>query len=73
MIVKISAEYQVTIPPEVLDAMGVGPGDQLELTKYSGGLLLRPRLVDYSRLGTLRDKIPSGHPPFDIQAFRERQ
>ena len=34
------------------------------------GSILRPRRIDYSRLGTLHGKIPSGHPPFDIEKFR---
>ena len=36
------------------------------------GYLLRPRHIDYSRLGTLREKVPAGHPPFDIHSFRDR-
>ena len=71
MIVKITAKRQVTFPARVLDALGVGPGDQLELQEGTEGFVLRPRRIDYSRLGTLRDKIPSGHPPFDLQAFRD--
>ena len=31
MIVKITSKRQVTFPARVLDALGVGPGDQLEL------------------------------------------
>ncbi len=31
MIVKVTAKRQVTFPKHVLDAMGVGPGDRLEL------------------------------------------
>ena len=72
MIVKITSKRQVTFPARVLDALGVGPGDQLELEEGAGGFVLRPRRIDYSRLGTLRDKIPPGHPPFDIAAFREQ-
>ena len=52
--------------------MGVGPGDQLQLIPGSDGYLLRPRRIDYSRLGTLRDKIPDVHPPFYIRSFRDR-
>ncbi len=70
MIVKITSKRQVTFPAKVLDALGVGPGDQLELTETSDGYILRPRRIDYSLLGTLRDKIPPGHPPFDIRDFR---
>ena len=73
MIVKITSKRQVTIPEKVLDSLGVGPGDVLEVTEASDGLFLRPRRIDYSRLGTLNDKIPSGYPIFDIHAFRERR
>ena len=72
MIVKITSKRQVTFPARVLDALGVGPGDQLELEEGPGGFVLRPRRIDDSRLGTLRDKIPPGHPPFDIEAFRKQ-
>ncbi|MBC9868877.1 MAG: hypothetical protein F7B06_11065 [Opitutae bacterium] len=71
MIVKITSKRQVTFPARALDAMGVGPGDQLELQKSSEGFILRPRRIDYSKLGTLRDKIPPGTPPFDIRKFRD--
>ena len=73
MIVKITREHQVTLPSRVLDALGVGPGDQLELIEDTDRLILRPRRIDYSRMGTLRDKIPYGHPPFNIATFRERR
>ena len=43
-------------------------------TTHTGpdGYLLRPRRIDYSRLGTLRGKIPDGHPSFNIRIFRNR-
>ena len=72
MIVKITLRRQVTFPARVLDVMGVGPGDQLELEEGTGGFILRPRRINYSRLETLRGKIPPGRPPFDLQAFREQ-
>ncbi len=72
MIVKITAKCQVTLPDHVLEAMGVRPGDQLELIETPDGYLLRPRRIDYSRLGTLRDKIPADQPPFDIRQFRAK-
>ena len=71
MIVKITSKRQVTFPARVLDALGVGPGDQLELNEGPDGFILRPRRIDYSRLGTLRSKIPPGHPSFDIDTFRK--
>ena len=70
MIVKITSKRQVTFPARVLDALGVGPGDQLELNEGPDGFILRARRIDYSRLGTLRSKIPLGHPPFDLAKFR---
>ena len=72
MIVKITSKRQVTFPAHVLDRLGVKPGDHLELTEGPDGYILRPRRIDYSRLGTLREKIAPGHPPFDIRKFRER-
>ena len=72
MFVKITSKRQVTFPARVLDALGVGAGDQIELLEGPDGFSLRPRRIDYSRLGTLRDKIPAGHPPLVMRDFRER-
>ena len=72
MLLKITSKRQVTLPTHVLDALGVGPGDPLQLIPSPDGFLLRHRRIDYSRLGTLRGKIPEGQQPFDIRAFRER-
>ena len=72
MQLRITSKRQVKIPAHVLDAMGVGPGDQIELIETPGGYLLRPRRIDCSRLGTLRGKIPDGMPPFDIRTFRAK-
>lgn len=62
MIVKITSKRQVTFPARVLDALGVGPGDQLELEEGPDGLLLRPKHIGYTRLGTHGDKNSPGHP-----------
>ena len=72
MLVKITSKRQVTFPAHVLESMGVRPGDRLEISEGPDGYLLRPRRIDYSRLGTLRNKIPEGHPAFDVRAFREK-
>ena len=72
MIVTITSKRQVTFPARVLETLGVGPGDKLELVESPDGFILRPRRIDLSKLGTLRDKIPRGHPPFDIRKFREQ-
>ena len=69
MIVKITAKRQVTFPARVLEAMGVGPGDSLELEEGPDGFVLRPKRIDYSLLGTL--EVPPGYPLFDIRKFRE--
>lgn len=50
MIVKITSKRQVTFPAQVLDALGVGPGDQLELEERAGGPALRPASL-------LRDRV----------------
>ena len=72
MIVKITSKRQVTFPARVLDALGVGPGDQLEIVEGPDGFALRPRRIDHSRLGTLRDKIRRGRGTLDLQDFREQ-
>ena len=71
MLVKITSKRQVTLPARVLDAMGVRPGDWLELEESLDGFILRPRRIDKSLLGGLREKIPAGYPPLDINKFRE--
>ena len=37
MFVKVTSKRQVTFPARVLDALGVGPGDQIELDEAPGG------------------------------------
>ena len=71
MIVKITSKRQVTFPAHVLDAMGVGPGDSLEILESPEGYLLKPRRIDHSKLGILKDLIPPDAPPFDIREFRD--
>ena len=71
MIVKITSKRQVTFPAHVLEAMGVGPGDRLEIVESPEGYLLKPRRIDHSKLGILKDLIPPDAPPFDIREFRD--
>ena len=55
MIVKITSKRQVTFPARVLEALGVGPGDQLELAEGPDGFILRARRIDsVSARGTAR-------------------
>ena len=71
MIVKITSKRQVTFPARVLHALGVAPGDRLELIEGPDGFTLKPRPVDLSRLGGLRAKISPDAAPFDIRKFRD--
>ena len=71
MLVRIDSKGQVTLPAHVLDALGVGPGDHLELEEGSGGFALR-RPLDPSLLAPLRDKIRPDAGAFDVGAFRGR-
>lgn len=71
MYVKITSKRQVTFPARVLEALGVRPGDQLELREGPNGFLLCPRRVDPSRLAPLQGKLRRGHGTFDIERFRE--
>ena len=70
MIVKITSKRQVPYPARVLDALGVDPGDQLQLQERPDGWILCPRPIDFSLLGFLQDKIDPSSPPFDIEEFR---
>ena len=73
MSVKITSKRQVTLPANVLREMGVGPGDRLELTKARGGYILKPKRIDLSKLGGLRDKRKPETPSFNIREFRDER
>ena len=70
MFIKVTSKRQVTFPARVLDELGVGPGDHLELEEGPGGYLLRPRRIDPSLLAPLRAKVRPDAPPFDVETFR---
>ena len=72
MIVTITSKRQVTFPARVLSALGVRPGDQLELEEGPGGFTLRPRRINPTRLAPLRGKIRSDCGPFDLAFFRDQ-
>ena len=71
MLVKITSKRQVTFPARVLDALGVGPGDQLELQEGPDGFTLRARRVNPAHLAPLRGKLRRTDTPFDIESFRD--
>ena len=72
MLVRVTSKRQVTFPARVLDALGVKPGDRLELREGPDGFSIHPRRVDLSRLGTLRDLIDPDHEPFDLEQVRNQ-
>ena len=72
MVVKITAQRQVTFPAAVLDALGVGPGDRLELLEGSEGFLLRPQRIDSASLAPLRDTVRRDPGLFDLEEFRNQ-
>ena len=72
MFVWVTSERQITFPAGVLEAMGVKPGDQLELREGPDGFLLRPRRLDPLRLAPLRGKLRRGRGTFDLDRVREQ-
>lgn len=70
LIIKVTAKRQVTFPARVLDALGVKPGDRLELKEGRDGFILRPRRIDPTRLAPLRGKLKGRRSAFDLEAFR---
>lgn len=70
MFVKITAKGRVTLPARVLEALGVKPGDRLELEESPKGFVLRAGTIDRTCLAPLRDKLRRGKAAFDLEAFR---
>lgn len=73
MLVKITSKRQVTFPARVLEALGVGPGDRLELIEGSDGFRLRPQRIHRERLAPLRGKLKKRRGPFDVETFRSQR
>ncbi|MBA2594117.1 MAG: AbrB/MazE/SpoVT family DNA-binding domain-containing protein [Pseudomonadota bacterium] len=71
MIVKLTGKRQITFPARVLEALGVKPGDRLELEQRPDGFILRARRIDRARLAPLRGKLPHGEGAFDLEIFRD--
>jgi bifunctional DNA-binding transcriptional regulator/antitoxin component of YhaV-PrlF toxin-antitoxin module len=68
--IKITAKRQATFPAAALKALRVKPGDYLELIQDKDDWRLAPAGVDFSKLGTLQQKIAPKHPPFDLATWR---
>ncbi|MSU51449.1 MAG: AbrB/MazE/SpoVT family DNA-binding domain-containing protein [Opitutus sp.] len=69
--IKITAKRQATFPAAALKALRVKPGDYLELIHDDADWRLAPAGVNFSKLGTLRHKIATNHPLFDLARWRE--
>ena len=73
MSVKVTSKRQVTFPKHVLETLGVGPGDRIEIEEREDHFILRPKREVTEWVPPLRGKIPPGTPPFDIHKFREER
>ena len=82
MKIKVNAKQQVTVPAELLEALGAQPGDYVEIERGPADRTILVRLdngaghrkpvkIDYSKYGTLRDKIDPNAPPLDLAPYRE--
>ena len=72
MFVKISAKRQVTFPARVMEALGVKPGDRIELEEGPDGFVLRARHIDRARLAPLRGKLRRGKGTFNLESLRKK-
>ena len=72
MVVKVTSQHQVELPAAVLDALGVGPGDQLDLLEGPDGFLLRSRRIDFPSLAPLHGKIRRDPGTIDQEELRNR-
>lgn len=70
MIIRITSKRQVTFPAHVLEAMGLKPGDQIEIEEGPHGFVLKPRSIDMGKLAPLRTKLKRGKGAFDLGKFR---
>ena len=73
MYIKITSKRQVTFPARVLEALGVKPGDRIELQPGPDGYVLRARRVDRSLLAPLRGRLRRGKGTFDLESFRDKR
>ena len=72
MFLKITAKRQVILPARVLEALGVRPGNRIELEEGPDGFVLRARRIDRTRLAPLRGKLRRGKGTFDLETFRNK-
>ena len=76
---KVSPEGQIKLPKEMLDALGIKPGDEIQISQAPSWLTLSRRVndvprrqkVDLTRPAPLHGKIDPNHEPFDIHEVRK--
>ncbi|MBI4317796.1 MAG: AbrB/MazE/SpoVT family DNA-binding domain-containing protein [Chloroflexi bacterium] len=59
----MTSKGQVTVPKEIRDALGIGPGSEVEFGLEQGRVILRKRVpakVFQKWEGYLRDRLPAG-------------
>lgn len=61
---RITSQGQITVPKAIRDALGVGPGDELEFEPIGDGYVIRPRrrrsILDFAGIaGRASSKIPA--------------
>ena len=77
--IKIDSDSRVKLSEEMLDTLGVKPGDEVEIVQAPSWLTVnrakedppRRRKVDLSSPAPLHGKIDPNHEPFDIEDLEE--
>ena len=72
----LSAKGQVVIPKDVRDALGLKPGQALDVTQAGGGVLLRPVAAKPQRsfeevMTRIRSRIKHEGPPATLEDMKQ--
>lgn len=70
MLLKVTSKRQVTFPKTVMDEFNIRPGDVLQVTPTSEGLLVRPHRLNEAALAPLRGELDPSLPPPDLRKIR---
>ncbi|GII62725.1 hypothetical protein Skr01_28100 [Sphaerisporangium krabiense] len=65
---RISTKNQVTLPAAVLRKLGLGPGDQIDITEEGGDIVIRRHR---SRFTGVVGTVPGFAEAVDVEASRE--
>lgn len=60
----------MTFPKQVIEDLGLKPGDSIQLEKTKDGYVLRPRWAWLDEPPPLRGRIPADYPDFDLEELR---